>query len=47
MFRVVCILADDFWRLCFDQPMLKAVSWMVVDSTARTVRFLNRCGSPG
>ena len=25
----------------------EAVSWMVVESTARMVRFLNRCGSPG
>ena len=45
--NAVCILAAAFWRLCFAQPMLKAVSWMVVESTARMVRFLNRCGSPG
>ena len=47
MFRAVCILAAAFWRLCVAQPMLKVVSWMVVESTARMVRFLNRYGSPG
>ena len=47
MSRAMCILAAAFWRLCFAQPMLKAVSWMVVEPTARMVRVLNRCGSPG
>lgn len=47
MFRAVCILAAAFCRLCLAHPMLKAVSCMVVESTARMVRLLNRHGSPG
>ena len=30
-----------------NHKLREAVGWMVVESTARMVRVLNRCGSPG
>ena len=47
MFNAVCILAAAFCFVCFAQQMLFAVRLMVVESTARIVLFLNRCGNPG
>lgn len=37
MFKAVYIMVAAFRRLCLIQPMQKAVDWMVVESTTRTV----------